>query len=53
MKNKTISYWLAGTLALAFLGGILDFSDDFYTLLGLGMVVFGGIASYRLYHLGD
>lgn len=53
MKNKTIAYWLAAVLGLAILGGMLDASDDFFTVVGLGMLAFGGFATHRLYNLAD
>jgi hypothetical protein len=53
MKNKTIANWLIGVLSASLIGGMLDVSDDVYTVLGIGFLVFGIIAIVRLYKLPD
>lgn len=49
MKNKTIANWLIGSMALGLIPMIFpESSEGFYTLAGLGIMVFLVIASLRL-----
>lgn len=47
-KNRFVGGGLALCLALAFLGGIAGAGDVFYSIVGVGIFVFGSIGAYKL-----
>lgn len=52
LKNKTIANWLIASLVTCVLGSLLvEYSNLFFTLGGLGLVIFTVIADFRLYKL--
>lgn len=51
MENKTIAYWLIVSLALVFVGGVLDGSDNYYMLVGTLWMAFTVVAIVRLFKL--
>ena len=53
MKNKTIAHGLTISLSLAFLGGVIELSDEAYTILGLSILIFGAFAAHKLYKIAD
>lgn len=54
MKNRKIIAWgLVVSIGLAFLAGLMDANDSFFTLSGLGLIVFGIWASVVLFKYQD
>lgn len=53
MKNKTIANWLIAVLGLSVWGSMIEAGDDYFTVVGLGFIVFGIMAIVRLYKIND
>jgi hypothetical protein len=52
IKNARLVAWgLSMSLTLTYLAYFLDFSEDFYVLAGIGIVVFGIWASNLLFKI--
>lgn len=56
MENKTVSKWWIVTMVILVVAAVFDDGTpegnaELYTLAGLGMVIFGSIAAYKLHKL--